>query len=55
MDFTIEKLAHEINLSTTGLFNKIHNKREFRVSEMLNVSKCLHLTTDERELIFFAK
>lgn len=30
LDFTVAKLALAVNLSTTGLFNKIHNKREFR-------------------------
>ena len=52
--FTIERLASIIGLSSTGLFNKIHNIREFRVSEMLNVSKLLSLTIEERDRIFFA-
>lgn len=51
---SLELLAVNVGLSITGLFNKIHNKREFTVSEMLAVSECLALSSSERELIFFA-
>lgn len=51
---TIKMLAKQIGLSITGLFNKIHGKREFTVSEMLAICDSLSLTYDEREKIFFA-
>lgn len=51
---TLSSLADKVGLSPTGLFNKIHNDREFTVSEMLAVSDCLALTPIEREQIFFA-
>lgn len=52
--FTVESLAKEVGMSRTGLFNKIHNIREFTVTEMLSVSRKLMLTPDERDEIFFA-
>ena len=51
---TLNALASKVGLSPTGLFNKIHNDREFTVSEMLAVSDCLALSSTEREQIFFA-
>ena len=52
--FTINSLANRIGISKTGLFNKIHNDREFTVNEMLAVSDCLSLSFSERDQIFFA-
>lgn len=52
--FTIKTLASLIGVSTTGLFNKIHNKREFVVSEVEAIGKALCLTLEEKEAIFFA-
>lgn len=52
--FTIKTLANAISLSTTGLFNKVHNHREFFASEMQKISKLLNLTNDEIQEIFFA-
>lgn len=53
-NLTIAKLATMVNLSPTGLFNKIHNIREFRISEMLKISECLKLSNVDRDKIFFA-
>ena len=53
--YSISKLAAVVGLSPTGLFNKIHNIREFYVNEMVCISECLDLSNEEREKIFFAK
>ena len=52
--FTIEDLAIRIGRSRTGLFNKIHNKREFKSSEIHSISVALRLTSDDTNQIFFA-
>ncbi len=52
--FTIKSLAGEIGLSPTALFNKIHNKKEFLVSEVQSISKALALDDGEVQTIFFA-
>ena len=52
--YTVESLAGALGMSKTGLFNKIHNIREFTVSEMLAVSDRLLLSSTEREQIFFS-
>lgn len=53
--YTLESLAAEMNLSRTGLFNKIHNLSEFRVSEINKLSELLQLKKTEMTNIFFAK
>lgn len=50
---TIASLSNAINLSKTGLFNKIHGKREFVCSEMLEIKKILNLTEKDFMQIFF--
>lgn len=52
--FTIKTLSSKIGLSPTGLFNKIHNKKEFLVSEVQAVGTALCLNDDEVQEIFFA-
>ncbi len=51
---TIKTLAKAVNLSRTGLFNKIHGKKEFLCSELQTIKKELNLTEEEFESIFFA-
>lgn len=53
--YTLNTLAKAINLSQTGLFNKIHNHREFVVSEIQKIGTMLLLTEQEIQSIFFAK
>lgn len=53
--YTIKTLAKAINLSNTGLFNKIHGKKEFLCSELQSIKKVLNLTEDDFESIFFAQ
>ena len=50
---TIKSLAKAIGLSQTGLFNKIHNKREFALSELAAIIEEMCLTIDETIAIFF--
>lgn len=52
--YTIDKLAGEIGKSRTGLFNKIHNKTEFRLSEIDKISRVLKISKADRHRIFFA-
>lgn len=52
--YTIQTLAQAVNLSKTGLFNKIHGKKEFLCSELQTIKKVLNLTEEEFESIFFA-
>lgn len=53
--FTIKELADRIGLSQTGLFNKIHNKCEFKGSEINSMSIALRLTKADVNRIFFAR
>lgn len=52
--FKVEFIAKEMNLSRTGLYNKINGKNEFYASEIQRLSKLLNLDIEERENIFFA-
>jgi cyanate lyase len=52
--FTIDTLSEVIGLSKTGLFNKIHGKKEFLVSEVQSITKALSLNDSEIQDIFFA-
>jgi transcriptional regulator with XRE-family HTH domain len=53
--FTIKDLAARMGLSQTGLFNKIHNKREFKGSEINSISVALKLNKSDINRIFFAR
>lgn len=48
-------LAREIGISRTGLYNKMNNNGDFRVSEITIIWRILGLTADEIVSIFFAK
>ncbi len=51
--FTIKTLSAQVGLSDTGLFNKIHNKKEFVVSEVQLIGQALDLNNKEIQDIFF--
>lgn len=53
--FTLKTLSSMVGLSPTGLFNKIHNRKEFFVSEVQIIGEALALNYDEVQDIFFAK
>lgn len=52
--YTIETLATKMHISRTTLFNKIHNKKEFLMSEVQAIKGILGLDSDEFQSIFFA-
>lgn len=51
--YTIESLSKQLNLSKTGLFNKIHGKKEFLCSEIQVIKTVLDLNQEEFDAIFF--
>ncbi len=53
--FTIDSLAKEVGKSRTTLFNKIHNKAEFLVSEVQTIKQVLSLDENEATAIFFSQ
>lgn len=51
---TKRQVAKELNLSEMGLYQKIHNITEFKVSEIKILQQILNLSRCNREAIFFA-
>jgi hypothetical protein len=51
---TLDSLAQVLGLSRTGLFNKIHNKSEFKASEMSAIGTLFKLSKTKKDAIFFA-
>ena len=49
-----EKVAKILGIGITTLFNKLHNKVEFKASEIAKLKSLLNLTKEQREMIFFA-
>ena len=49
-----EKVAKILGISITTLFNKLHNKVEFKASEIAKLKSLLNLTKEQRDMIFFA-
>jgi hypothetical protein len=47
------QVAKALNLTMTTLFNKIHNKVEFKASEIAKLKALLNLSNEQRDLIFF--
>ena len=52
--YTLEKLAKEMGISTTTLSYKVNNKREFKSAEIHIIQKILNLSDEQKESIFFA-
>ena len=52
--YTIEGLATKLGKSRTCVFNKIHNKSEFTVSEIYTIAKVLKIKGKKLDQIFFA-
>jgi hypothetical protein len=53
--YTISSLANHLGMSRTGLFNKIHGIREFKISEINSIGIALRLSKADLNRIFFAK
>lgn len=47
-------LSTQIGLTPNGLRKKVHNKTEFKASEIQKCTKILALSNKERDVIFFA-
>lgn len=52
---TITWLASELGISREGLYNKVSGKTEFKASEVVALTRLLHLELEERDRIFFAQ
>lgn len=52
--YTLEKMSVELGKSRTCLFNKIHNKTEFRSSEVNKIARILKMSRATTDKIFFA-
>ncbi len=46
-------VAKKLGISVMALFNKLHNKSEFRASEIAKLSNLLNLSSEQRDAIFF--
>lgn len=54
--FRIDHIAKELDLSRQGLYNKINNRYEFKISEVEKLCKLLGISSlKEKEKIFYAK
>ena len=49
-----QKIAKVLGISMMSLFNKIHNRTEFKASEIAALKQALHLSNEQRDKIFFA-
>ena len=47
------QVAKALGLTMTTLFNKIHNKVEFKASEIAKLKELLKLSNEQRDRIFF--
>lgn len=50
-----QKVAGLLGVSQMAFFNKIHNRTEFKASEIVALKKLLNLSNEQRDRIFFAK
>lgn len=48
-------VANELKISLMGFFNKLHNKTEFKLSEIVILCRFLKLTELQRNMIFFTE
>ena len=51
--FDRQKVAKSLGISMMALFNKIHNRTEFKASEIARLVDMLRLTSKETKNIFF--
>jgi ribosome-binding protein aMBF1 (putative translation factor) len=51
-----EDVAKALKITKTALFNKVHNKSQFKQSELATMYDILHLDTlEKQQRIFFAQ
>jgi len=51
---TITAICSKMGITRKSLYNKINGKTEFKVSELYALSKILHMSSEDRDSIFFA-
>ena len=51
---TIKAIAEKSNIVRETLYNRLNGKGEFTASEIVALTKTLHLNKAERETIFFS-
>ncbi|MBR6243871.1 MAG: helix-turn-helix transcriptional regulator [Ruminococcus sp.] len=51
--FTFSEIASELGITRQGLWKKIHNRSEFKQSEIEKLSRLLGLNMKENSRIFF--
>lgn len=47
-------IAEELGITRQAFYMKLNGSREFKTSEVKKLAKLLHLTSEERDAIFFA-
>ena len=52
---TITFISDKMGLTREGLYNKLNGLSEFKASEIVRLSEILHLSSEKREKIFFAR
>ena len=50
-----QKVAGLLGVSQMAFFNKIHNRTEFKASEIVALKEILNLSNEQRDLIFLQK
>lgn len=51
-----EDVANALKITKTALFNKVHNKRQFKQAELAKMYEILHLDTwEKQQRIFFTQ
>lgn len=51
---TMVAIANKTGITRMTLYNRMNGKGDFTISEMVALSKVLHLDTETRNAIFFA-
>ena len=51
---TITTIAYRSGILRPTLYNKLAGKCEFKASDIVSLTACLHLTKDERDQIFLS-
>ena len=52
---SVEKLADMMGIDTTTLYRKLKNPSSFTLGEADKIVRCLHLTANEGQAIFFSQ
>lgn len=52
---TMVALAKKSGILRETLYNRLNGRGEFTANEIVALTKCLHLSTEEREAIFFTQ